>query len=192
MGDQYHCPPGEPLAKVSQHFPARLGVEVRGGFVQQDHIGPGHERPGNGKPLTLPAAQERAAGPDPGVGAMFQPAQQGVQPHGGQGGSHVLSVIAGRAFRAAQHEVAADGGIEEVRLLWTPGRPSADCQPAGMRQQEPQHHGEQGGFSGSGGACHSQPAAGFRRRGDAGEDLRAARPRCGQCLKLQAGQPARA
>ena len=76
------------------------------------------------------------------------------------GAASVLLRPRGVAVRPRQQEVAADGRVEQVRLLRAPGRAPAQQSwpPAG--RQEPQNRGEQGRFAGPRGAGDGEPAPG--------------------------------
>ncbi|MNS72222.1 hypothetical protein D3C72_1056240 [compost metagenome] len=58
VGDHQHGAPllGQ-LAHQTEHLPHQFGIERRGGFIEQHHLGIHRQRPGNGRPLLLAAGE---------------------------------------------------------------------------------------------------------------------------------------
>ena len=165
---------------------------MRRRFIEQDDVGPGHERARNGQARTLSAAEEGPARADPGVQAVLKPGQHRAESDGVEGSPHLLVPVGhhgaagstlrtvrtgGSWLRPRQEKVAADGRVEQVCLLRAPGGASAQVQVAAGRRQEPQDRGQQGRLAGAGGAGDGQPAPGAGLGRESAEDIAAARPR---------------
>ncbi|MCB5280536.1 hypothetical protein BJQ89_00258 [Arthrobacter sp. ES1] len=186
VSHQHYCAVPQAAPELRQHQPAGLRVKVRRGFVQQDDIRPGQERAGNGQPLPFAAAEERTPGPDPCVQSVLQPPDQRSEAHVSQGSAQQLFLSPAPVFGEPEEQVAADGRVEQMRLLRAPRRPPTQQDVAACCRQETQDHGKQGGFSGAGSPGHRQPAAGFGRGRERSEDRQPAGPGGGQVLEFDA------
>ena len=100
---------------VQRRLHHRLGlqVQVRGGLVEHEHAGLGHEGPPERDELALARGQRLAPLVDRRVEAVGEPVHQLAQPDLVHGVPHL---VVGRA-RSGERDVVPDGPGEEERLL---------------------------------------------------------------------------
>ena len=98
---------------ASQHFGLGVGIEVRGGFVEQQHRRGGAQRAGQPEPLPLTERQAGAVAAEHGVQTVRQSSQYLVESDSGTGGIEVDQ-------RAEQGEVLGHRAGNQHRALREP------------------------------------------------------------------------
>ncbi len=113
VGDKQGGPARGESEQIGGQGRARLGVQVRGRLVQDQYGWIGEQGPGQGEPLALAAGHGRSVRADPGV----PPLRQGPDPGQQSGPAGRGGQLAVGGAGPGQGEVAADRGIEDVRIL---------------------------------------------------------------------------
>ena len=166
----------EALAHQLEDLQAVVDVEIRGGLVEQQYLGPLGQGPGHCHPLFFAAGQ---AGHRPlgqlldagggerlvdqgqvGGGGRCEAVQVRVQPH-----LHHLA----HGVAEADHEVLGHQGQPPGQLLFRPAvqGPAAKGHPAGMRLEQAAEQVEQGGLAAAVGAEDAVAAARHQLQADA-------------------------
>ena len=122
--DQHGPRPGHASDRVADDRLAG-GIEMRGGFVEDDQPGVGQDRPGDRDALPLPAAQPDPALADGLVVAVREGGDEVVRARLAGGGPHGAVGRAG----PGQPDVVGDAAVEQVRKLRHPG----DLRPPGAQ-----------------------------------------------------------
>ena len=104
-----------------------LGVEARGGFVEDEDARIGQDGAGDGESLALAAAEFYAALADDGVVSVGKAFGELIDPGDAAGFENLL--LAGK--RPGECDVLANRAIEEKRVLQAPLRAGCGSCPAG-------------------------------------------------------------
>jgi hypothetical protein len=104
------------LQQVGGERLASVGVEMGGGFVEDKQCRVGGKRAGQREALPFAAGNGRPVGADLSIPAVGEGSDPGQQPGAGRGGLELLADSGG----AGEPEVVADGGVEQMGVLWHP------------------------------------------------------------------------
>ena len=158
----------EALAHQLEDLQAVVDVEIGGGLVEQQHLGPLGQGPGHRHPLFFAAGQagDRPVGQFLDAGGGERLVDQGQVGRGGRAEavqvrvqSHLHHLAHG--VTEADHEVLRHQGESPRQLLLRPAvqRSAAEGHPAGMRLEQAAEQVEQGGLAAAVGAEDAVAAA---------------------------------